>query len=310
MITGPRISDPRLRFGGIVPVDKPKGITSHDVVAAIRKLVRPLRVGHTGTLDPLATGLLILCVGRVTKIAGLVETRFKSYRATAVLGVCTDTQDVTGRIIAQVSVEAISEQRIREAAQSFLGLIEQKPPVFSAVKIEGVRAYKLARKQKPVSIEPRHVEIRSLKIERIELPRVEFLLECSKGTYVRTICHDLGDALGVGGCMESLRRLAIGDFDVERAKPLSDLNTTEAVWTAMLPASQALSHLPAIECTEEQIVRLVHGTAFEVAPSAVTGPGFEGWVQALGHHSELLAIGTLSRDGEKVWFHPKKVLME
>ncbi|GAB4341093.1 MAG: tRNA pseudouridine(55) synthase TruB [Candidatus Abyssubacteria bacterium] len=285
-------------------------MTSHDVVAAIRKLVRPLRVGHTGTLDPLATGLLILCVGRATKVAQFIEARFKTYRATMLLGVRTDTQDITGEILTQYRVEEISEERIREVAHSFLGVVEQKPPMFSAVKVGGVRAYKLARNQKSVSIAPRKVEIRRLEIEQIELPRVEFLLECSKGTYVRVLCQDLGEALGVGGCMESLRRIAIGDVDITMARPLSELNTSEVVWKAMLPVTEALSHMPAFVCTEEQLTKLVHGTPFPVRLSAAAGPCYEGWAQAHGHHGELLAVGVVSQDGDVTMFHPKRVLEE
>jgi tRNA pseudouridine55 synthase len=303
-----QIRDTLARTGGLLLVDKPTGMTSHDVVAAIRKLVRPLRVGHTGTLDPIASGLLVLCVGDATKFAGFIEARYKLYRAVALLGTKTDTQDIAGKVIVQVPVEGITGDRIRDAARSFVGMIEQTPPAFSAVKVGGVRAYKLARRQQSVQLKPRSVEVRRFEIERVRLPRVDFTVECSKGTYVRTLCNDLGGLLGVGGCMESLRRLAVGRFDVADARPLAELETRESVTEALAPVSQALSHLPAVECTTEQARRLSHGMAVPIGDDADFS-GTEGsWAQALGPGGELLAVGKCSRDGETVLFHPKRVL--
>ena len=303
-----RIREARLGSGGLLRVDKPSGMTSHDVVAAVRKLVRPLRVGHTGTLDPLAGGLLILCVGEATKVARFIEAGRKLYRATALLGTRTDTQDVTGAITAQVPVEGITAGRVREAARAFVGKISQIPPAFSAVKVGGVRAYKLARRKENVRLKPRTVEIMRLEIERVRLPRVQFLLECSKGVYVRTLCSDLGEALGVGGCMESLRRLAVGRFTVAGARPLAELDTTEKIMEALLPAADALAHMPAVTCSPEQAERLSHGMALTLGREPALPEKEGSWAQALGPGGELLAVGRLSRDGASVVFHPKKVL--
>ena len=289
-------------------MDKPNGITSHDAVAAIRKRVRPLKVGHTGTLDPLAGGLLILCLGEATKIAGFIEDRHKLYRATALLGTRTDTQDVTGEIVARSPTEKITEREIHAAARSFVGRIEQRPPAFSAIKIGGVRAYKLARRRENVQIEPRQVEIRRFDIERVRLPRVDLLVECSKGTYIRALCNDLGEALGVGGCMESLRRLEIGHFKLADARPLAELNEREVIIRALLPASLALAHLPSVICDAEQAKRLAHGMALSVGEQ-VAPAGQEGsWARALGADGELIAVGKLSRNDSGVLFHPKRVL--
>lgn len=302
-------ADRRLRSGGILLVDKPGGMTSHDVVAAIRKHVRPLRVGHTGTLDPLADGLLILCVGEATKIAGFIEAQYKLYRAVALLGIQTDTQDVTGNIVAQTPVEDITEDRVREAARSFVGTIEQTPPAFSAVKVGGVSAHKLARRGKSVRLEPRLVEIRRFEVERVDLPRVWFSVECSKGTYVRTLSSDLGKSLGVGGCLESLRRLAVGHLEVADAKPLAELNTKEIILKALLPASEALPHMPALRCNEEQAARLAHGMALAVGEQMESSERKGSWAQALGPEGRLLAVGRLVHSGDTVLFQPKRVLI-
>lgn len=297
----------RLRTGGILLVDKPGGMTSHDVVAAIRKHVRPLRVGHTGTLDPLASGLLILCVGEATKVAGFIEAEHKRYEGVLLLGLQTDTQDITGKTTARSSVESLTEERIRAEARSFVGLIEQRPPAFSAVKVEGVRAYKLARRQKTVSTKPRLVEVKNFEITSVRLPKVGFAVECSKGTYVRTLCHDLGAALGVGGCLESLRRVAVGRFELANAKALADLNTKERIMESLLPISAVLSHLPSFVCTQEQAEQLAHGTTLTVTGQIDSPVSAGAWVQAIRHGGALAAMGKLSLEGGSLLFHPKRV---
>jgi len=301
-------TDSLIRMNGLLLVDKPGGMTSHDVVAAIKKLVRPLRVGHTGTLDPLADGLLILCVGEATKIAGFIEAQYKIYHAVALLGTHTDTQDITGTKITEKSIEGVTEYRIREAANRFVGRIDQTPPAFSAIKVKGVRAYKLARRQEKVTLKPRNVEIKRLEIENIRLPRIDLLIECSKGTYVRTLCSDLGAALGVGGCMESLRRLGIGRFRVDDAKPLAELNSREHALKALVPASAGLSHLPAITCSPEQMVKLSHGMTLDVSEQIEVAGDKPTWAQALEPDGELIAVGRLSLDRDTILFHPKRVL--
>jgi tRNA pseudouridine55 synthase len=283
-------------------------MTSHDVVAAVRKHVRPLRVGHTGTLDPLASGLLILCIGEATKLAGFIEAEDKTYCVAAVFGVQTDTQDVSGTVLSQTPVEGLTEMRIREAALKFIGSVEQRPPAFSAIKVGGVRAYARARRHEVVSLKPRRVEIRRLEIESIELPRVRFLVECSKGTYVRALCSDLGAALGVGGCMESLRRLSIGSFSVADAESLAELMSRDSILQALVPPSRALPHMPVVLCTEEQADRLAHGMTIEVTDQ-IGSPDISGSLaQALTHDGDLLAVGRLSGEGEAVLFRPKRVL--
>jgi tRNA pseudouridine55 synthase len=304
----PTSIDALARTGGLLLVDKPNGMTSHDVVVAIRRYVRPHRVGHTGTLDPLASGLLILCVGEATKIAGFVEAQYKLYHAVALLGVKTDTQDVTGKRLSQTPIDNIAEDRIREAARLFVGVMEQRPPAFSAIKVGGVPAYKLARRRKNVQIRPRQIDIRRFEVERVRLPRVELSIECSKGTYVRTLCNDLGAALGVGGCLESLRRLAVGRFKVADARPLAELGTRESIMQALLRTSDALSHMPAVTCTMEQAKQLAQGMKLAVSDQIRPLQVEDSWARALGPDGELIAMGTLSRNGDTLVFHPRRVL--
>lgn len=294
--------------GGLLAVDKPSGMTSHDVVATIRSHVRPLKVGHTGTLDPIASGLLILCLGEATKIAGFIEGRHKGYRAVMLLGTRTDTQDVTGEIVARSPTESITEHEIHEVARSFVGRIEQRPPVFSAIKIGGVHAYELARRRENVQLQPRQVEIVRLEIKHVRLPRVDLLVECSKGTYIRTLCHDVGEALGVGGCLESLRRHEIGHFKLADARPLAELNEREVIIRALLPTAEALTHMPSVSCDIEQAQQLAHGMPVTVGEQ-VAPPELEGsWARALGPDGELIAVGKLSRKDSGVLFYPKRVL--
>jgi len=250
---------------------------------------------------------LVLCVGEATKIAGFIEARDKQYRATALLGVRTDTQDVAGEVIAEARVEGLTEEDVREAARSFVGKIEQTPPAFSAIKVDGVRAYKRARKKQDVRLKSRTIEIKRLDVESVTLPRVEFLLECSKGTYVRTLCSDLGDALGVGGCMESLRRVATGHFNINDAQPLDGLDTREKIMSALAPASGALSQMPAIKCDSGQAEKLSHGMALKVDDQTAISADDE-WAQALGPDGGLLAVGKLKREGDGISFYPKRVL--
>lgn len=295
------------RMGGLLLVDKPGGVTSHDVVAAVRKHVRPLKVGHTGTLDPLATGLLVLCIGEATKIAGHFQPQTKAYRTTALLGIVTDTQDITGEVIVEKDVGELSEDCIEGICRNFVGDIQQTPPAFSAIKVDGVRSYKRARRKEEFQLEPRGIKITRLEVERVHLPRVDFLVECSKGTYIRTLCHDIGAFLGVGACMESLHRIGVGRFDIANAKSLENLDTREKIFQALVPASEALPHMSPVKCDPGQIEKLSHGMALEFAGSL--RPGIEIWAKALGPDGELFAIGKIRQDGDKLVFRPKRVLV-
>ncbi len=210
---------------GILLVDKAEGMTSHDVVALTRRKLGTKRIGHCGTLDPIATGLLLLTVGRGTKVQDLLMSEDKEYAGTFVLGVTTDTQDRQGEVIQQRPVPELDENQIRAAFEKFRGDFYQLPPMVSAKKHGGVPLYKLARQGKVVEREPRLVHAYRYSIDRIVLPEIDFSVLCSKGFYVRTYVHDIGEALGCGAHLKSLRRLKSGRFDVANAITVDQIKT-------------------------------------------------------------------------------------
>lgn len=208
---------------GIINVYKEKGFTSHDVVAKLRGISGQRKIGHTGTLDPDAEGVLPVCLGRATKVCELLTDKDKTYRAVLLLGKTTDTQDTTGEVLSEASTEHLTEAQVEEAIMSFVGEYEQIPPMYSAVKIEGKKLYELAREGKTVERKSRKVCIHSIKITKMDLPKIEIEVRCSKGTYIRTLCHDIGEKLGVGGCMDSLLRTKVSIFELENTMKLSEI---------------------------------------------------------------------------------------
>lgn len=214
---------------GILNIYKPSGMTSHDVIYKLRKILGIKKLGHTGTLDPLATGVLPVCIGKATRVCEYLDADFKKYRCTMVLGVETDTQDVTGEILRTADTSDIRPEDVYKAFEGFSGWIDQKPPMYSAVRVKGRRLYEYARAGEEVEVKTRKIFIKSLEIEAIDFAhdsnskKVTFTVECSKGTYIRTICQDAGEALGCGASLESLERLASGRFTVEDAVTLDEL---------------------------------------------------------------------------------------
>ncbi|MBN1405042.1 MAG: tRNA pseudouridine(55) synthase TruB [Candidatus Omnitrophica bacterium] len=212
-------------FDGILVVDKPQGMTSHDVVDFIRRRFNMAKVGHCGTLDPIATGVLVILLGDATKMASRYLNDDKKYLCTMKLGVSTDTQDAEGKTISDRSIDGIMPEKIKKAVLSFKGETQQIPPMISAKHYNGVRLYKLARQGIEVKRFPNKIHIYDIKILSIDIPLVEFVLESSKGTYIRTLCHDIGEKLGCGAHMHKLRRLASGSFKAEDAHTLEELKT-------------------------------------------------------------------------------------
>jgi tRNA pseudouridine55 synthase len=209
---------------GFLLIDKPAGITSHDVVARLRRVTGVARIGHAGTLDPFATGLLIVGVGRgATKLLSGMMGREKTYEATAVLGATTDTQDLTGKMSPADVTALPDEAALRAAMAGFVGPLKQTPPMYSAKKIAGKKLYELARAGEEVERKPAEITVHALELAAFRPPRFDFTVRCSTGTYVRTLAHDIGAALGVGAYLESLRRTGIGDFRVENAAKLEEL---------------------------------------------------------------------------------------
>lgn len=207
---------------GILNVYKEKGYTSHDVVAKLRRIVGQKKIGHTGTLDPEAEGVLPVCLGKGTKLSDLLTDKDKTYETVMLLGRVTDTQDVYGNILSEHPV-LLPEIEVREAVCSFQGEYDQIPPMYSALKVGGKKLYELAREGKVVERPSRRVTIYDIEIIEIELPRVRMRVMCSKGTYIRTLCHDIGEKLGCGGCMEELKRTRAGRFSVSDALTLDEI---------------------------------------------------------------------------------------
>ena len=245
---------------GFLAVDKPAGPTSHDIVAEARRALKIRKVGHAGTLDPFATGLLLLAVGAATRLIEYLGPLEKEYVATARLGETTETLDPEGES-AFVSDEwqKLNGEEIVVALNSFVGQMDQMPPVFSAKKVRGESAHRRARRGEPVELRPSPVTIHEVEVLALSLPEVTFRLRCSTGTYVRSVARDLGERLGVGGYLSALRRTAIGPFRVEDALAPTDLGDPEKVGSGLLSPRQALQHLPGLEVGETEFQRLGQG---------------------------------------------------
>lgn len=244
-------------YNGIMNVYKEAGFTSHDVVAKLRGICRQKKIGHTGTLDPDAVGVLPVCFGSGTKLCDLLTDWDKEYIATLRLGVSTDTQDLSGQVLWKADREALSavtEERVRESILHFLGGYEQIPPMYSALKVNGKRLYELARAGREVERRPRRVEISELEILETALPEVRFRVVCSKGTYIRTLCHDIGERLGCGGAMASLTRSRVGMFGLDQALRLSEierLRDKNKISDVIIPPDAVFASARAVTVTAE-----------------------------------------------------------
>ncbi len=250
-----------LKMNGVIVIDKPAGKTSHDVVLDVRRALGIKKVGHTGTLDPLATGVLPVCVNEATKLAGFLAGDKKEYRAVMLLGVTTDTLDIEGSITGQ-SDKVVSGEEVRSVMMRMTGTMSQVPPAYSAVKHCGKPLYKWARKGVFPDLKPREIKIFSLIVENISFPAVTFRVACSKGTYIRSLCADIGEALGTGACLSGLRRLQSGIFSEAMAVNLNDYKFPEAkekLAEKILPMAELLPLLATIELEDQCAVKLRNG---------------------------------------------------
>lgn len=232
-------------MNGVINVYKPCGITSFDVVRTIKRISKTKKVGHTGTLDPMATGVLPVCIGNATKIVDYIMQNHKVYKATLKLGVTTDTYDREGKILSESEINHLTSKHIEDAIKSFIGDIEQMPPMYSALKVNGKRLYELAREGIEIERQKRKITIYDINIENIDIPYVKFTVKCSKGTYIRSLCYDIGDVLKVGGAMWDLERVETGTFSVENSIALEDLNE-ENIENVIIPMDKALAYKPIV----------------------------------------------------------------
>ena len=247
---------------GIFNVYKEKGYTSHDVVARLRGIAGQKKVGHTGTLDPDAEGVLPVCLGKATKVCDVLTDKTKTYQAVLLLGRRTDTQDISGACLEERDTSGLAKETVRRAVESFLGDYMQTPPMYSALKVDGKKLYELAREGKTVERKARKVQIHRIEIRKMDLPRVWIEVECSKGTYIRTLCDDIGELLGVGGCMEELLRTRVGHFRIEDSVRLSELERYREEGTLeehLIPVDSVFADCPRLGVPERLEPLLYNG---------------------------------------------------
>ena len=267
---------------GIVIVDKPEGWTSQDVVSKLRGVLKTRRIGHGGTLDPMATGVLPVFVGRGTRGVEFFEHAEKTYEAVLRLGLHTDTEDITGTVLQEKEVN-ISKEQFLSALEHFRGEIRQIPPMYSAIKINGQKLCDLARKGREVERQPRTITIHKLECLEFSGNTARLLVHCSKGTYIRTLCKDIGESLGCGGCMESLRRVTAGEYTIENAVPLQTLIDSENPEAYLLPVDSMFRNYPRVVLTEKQEKCCRNGVAFTTNLA-------EGTYRVYAQNGEFLAL--------------------
>lgn len=293
---------------GIINVYKEQGYTSHDVVAKMRGILRMKKIGHTGTLDPAAEGVLPVCLGKGTKLCDMLTDKTKTYRAVLLLGQETDTQDTTGTVLCEYPV-TVTEEAVREAAASFVGAYQQIPPMYSALKVNGKKLYELARAGKEIEREARPVEILELTIESIELPRVTMSVTCSKGTYIRTLCYDIGRKLGCGGCMEALLRTRVDRFCLKESLKLSEIEELRdrgELEQHIVAVDAVFQELPELSMIPGDGDKLVHnGNPF--APQ-YAGTG-EHYLRVRVYDSEHQFIGIYGYAEEKQRYQPQRLFL-
>lgn len=277
---------------GVLVIDKPSGPTSFDVVRQVRALLKVKKVGHTGTLDPMATGVLPLCLGEATKVAGFITEGDKAYDATVRLGVETDTQDAQGKVLAEAPVPPLTSTLVEAALAPFRGTFEQVPPMYSAVKVAGKRLYELARAGEEVERASRQVTVYELVLRDFSATQLKLSVRCSKGFFVRTLAYDIGRALGCGAHLEALRRTCSGPFTLSQALPLAELprlaQERETLERRLLPLSEALSNLPALRVSAADANRVSHGVPLEAPP-------MPGRIRVVGPEGALLAVAEVVR---------------
>lgn len=284
---------------GVLNLDKPAGLTSHQVVAEVRRLAGQRRVGHAGTLDPMATGVLVVCLGKATRLVEYLSILPKVYRAVINFGITTDTGDAEGTVVAERDASNLSLEAIEALLPRFTGWIEQIPPMYSALKHEGQPLYRLARQGLVVQRAPRSVLIEDMEILSWAPPSLTLQLRCSPGTYVRSLAHDLGEAAGTGAHLSALRRLAVGHFRIENSVSLEDL-AEDGVGHHLIAPANALAHMPQITVSDEMAALILHGQDIRIDIEE------DGPCLAIDSRGELLA--TLRPEGrEPGRWHPEKV---
>lgn len=291
---------------GVIVIRKEKGFTSHDVVAKLRGILHMKKIGHTGTLDPDAEGVLPVALGKATRLVDMITDKEKTYEAVMRLGVVTDTQDMSGTVLSQTTERSVTEEELCTVVSSFVGDYMQVPPMYSALKVNGKKLYELAREGKTVERKPRPVHFYEIEILDISFPLVHFRVTCSKGTYIRTLCHDIGEKLGCGAAMESLLRTKVGRFTLDDAITLAQ--TEEAVQegtieSKILGIEEILAEYPRVCCTKEGDRLLANGNP--LVQALVDAQEKKGWIRMCS--SEGSFSGVYQWDEKRNRYFPVKM---
>ena len=308
-------------INGVINIYKERGFTSHDVVAKLRGILKQKKIGHTGTLDPDAEGVLPVCLGKGTRLCDMLTDHSKVYEAVLLLGQSTDTQDVSGNVLQEAPVD-VSEEDVREAIMSFVGPYDQIPPMYSALKVNGQKLCDLARAGKEVERKARPVEIYEIQIEEIHLPRVRMTVSCSKGTYIRTLCHDIGEKVKCHGCMESLLRTRVGQFLLKDSLTLAQVEAyrdENRITEIVMPVDQVFSDCTALKLTKETAKLGYNGNPF-ISTQALTendqmvekSPdiSLDGGKWFRVYDPEGVFIGVYAYDSKRDQFRPEKMFYE
>lgn len=308
-------------INGVINIYKERGFTSHDVVAKLRGILKQKKIGHTGTLDPDAEGVLPVCLGKGTRLCDMLTDHSKVYEAVLLLGQSTDTQDVSGNVLQEAPVD-VSEEEVREAIMSFVGPYDQIPPMYSALKVNGQKLCDLARAGKEVEQKARPVEIYEIQIEEIHLPRVRMTVSCSKGTYIRTLCHDIGEKLKCHGCMESLLRTRVGQFLLKDSLTLAQVETyrdENRITEIVMPVDQVFSDCPALKLTKEAAKLGYNGNPFTSTQALTENDqmvekssdiSLDGGKWFRVYDPEGVFIGVYAYDSKRDQFRPEKMFYE
>ena len=308
-------------INGVINIYKERGFTSHDVVAKLRGILKQKKIGHTGTLDPDAEGVLPVCLGKGTRLCDMLTDHSKVYEAVLLLGQSTDTQDVSGNVLQEAPVD-VSEEEVREAIMSFVGPYDQIPPMYSALKVNGQKLCDLARAGKEVERKARPVEIYEIQIEEIHLPRVRMTVSCSKGTYIRTLCHDIGEKLKCHGCMESLLRTRVGQFLLKDSLTLAQVEAyrdENRITEIVMPVDQVFSDCPALKLKKEAAKLGYNGNPFTSTQALTENDqmvekssdiSLDGGKWFRVYDPEGVFIGVYAYDSKRDQFRPEKMFYE
>jgi tRNA pseudouridine55 synthase len=301
-------------FEGILPVWKPKGFTSHDVVAKVRKILKIKRIGHTGTLDPQVTGVLPLCIGRATRLVEYIQELPKAYEATLKIGIATDTEDVSGQETTRVDRVDLTAEQVEKAVAAFEGEMDQVPPMYSAVKVDGKRLYELARQGLEVERKTRKVVIYKIELLQMDLeqqyPEIRFHVQCSKGTYIRTLCVDIGKALGYPAVMSELVRTSTGSIGPEQCLTLEQIEQMQFEGTLadkLIPVERALAHMPSVTLNENQTLKARLGQKIQYVLKGEDPSATQGNQLFTAYSPDFQFIGIFKWDKDSSELQPVKV---